>query len=66
MSIRNDVREGRQVDVKPLAKEAGVSGALLYRMIKRGELRAIPIGGRFKVPAQAAAPLLGMQVGEAA
>lgn len=49
---------GRPVDVPPLAVEAGVGPATLYRAVERGEIEAIKIGSRIKIPAHVARKLL--------
>lgn len=58
MTVLEKISAGRPVDVRPLAAEAGVSSATLYRAVERGEVEAIKIGSRVKIPAHVARKLL--------
>ncbi|MGA0595153.1 hypothetical protein [Enterovirga sp. CN4-39] len=57
-AIQKALREGGSVNVRPLAKAAGVCPATLYRAISRGEIEAIQIGKRITIPAHIARKLL--------
>ncbi|MGA0594933.1 hypothetical protein [Enterovirga sp. CN4-39] len=57
-AIHEVIEAGGGVDVRPLAKAAGVAPATLYRAINRGEVEAIKIGKRVTVPAHVARKLL--------
>ncbi|HMO31046.1 helix-turn-helix domain-containing protein [Enterovirga sp.] len=57
-AIEKIIAEGGGVNVRPLAKAAGVSAATLYRAINRGEIEATQIGKRITIPAHVARKLL--------
>lgn len=59
-AIRKAIEEGGGVNVRPLAKAAGVSAATLYRAINRGEIPATQVGKRLTVPPHVARRLLGL------
>ena len=61
MTVREMVLQDKSVRVGPLAKEAGVSAATLYNLIRQGEIPAIRIGRSIVVPPHGARPLLGLQ-----
>ena len=66
MNVRARVKAGKGVAVGPLAIEAGVSPSGLYHLISQEKIKVIRIGARIIVPAEAAAPLLGLRIEEAA
>lgn len=66
MNVRARVKAGKGVAVGPLALEAGVSQSGLYHLISQDKIKVIRIGSRIIVPAEAAAPLLGLSIEEAA
>ena len=57
-TVQKALDEGTSLNVRPLAKAAGVAAATLYRAISRGEIEAIQIGKRVTVPAHVARKLL--------
>ena len=58
MSVLKRISEGKPVNVRPLAAEAGVSPVTIYRAIEREEIEAIKIGSRVTIPAHVARKLL--------
>lgn len=66
MSVLERIREGKPVNVRPLADEAGVSAPTLYRAIADGQIPVIRIGKRMTIPAHVARKLLQLPEPQAA
>lgn len=52
------LRRGDAVNIRALARKAGLHPATLYRAIHRGEIEATQIGKRITIPAHVARKLL--------
>lgn len=65
MNVRDRIRQGKNVRVRPLAEEAGISASAVYRWIDEKKLEAVEFQGTVTIPAHAAARLLGMTLSPA-
>lgn len=58
MTVLERITKGLPVNVGPLAEQAGIAPATIYRAISRGEIEVIRIGTRVTIPARVAQRLL--------
>ncbi len=55
-----EVRAGRSIRPRQLARQVNVPAATIYAKIERGEIKAIRLGRVLTIPPEAAARLLGL------